>query len=170
MKKHIVIGLMVAALSLTGCASKPVPDDQRELNPPAQALDAANAPEVKTPIKPEPSMGAGTVNNAPIETTDEPVDNGTMIMLPTTEETTVAKNEKVILYAGQLKPDTEYSAKLFYSENGKDDKTIELGKYKVNADGEVKAGIVVPSNLVSGKYVISLDAGEGLFLAPIKVG
>lgn len=169
MKKQITIGLMATALFLTGC-SETIPDDQRVIDSASQGPNAETAPEATGPATPVPSMAAGTVNNAPIETTDTPVDNGTMIILPTTEETTVAKNEKVTLYAGQLKPDTEYSAKIFYSGNGQNDKTIDMGKYKVNADGEVKAAIVVPSNLISGSYVVSLDAGEGLYLAPIKVG
>lgn len=169
MKKHIVIGIMAASLALTGCAAKVVPDDQRKLDNP-KAVSATDAPASTETPTPVPSMGSGLVASEPAEATVAPIDKGKVIYAPAVSDTEVSKNEKITISAGKLKPGTEYTGKLFYSEGGRNNSFIELGKFKVKEDTELNAVIVIPANLASGKYVISLESGEDMYLAPIKVG
>lgn len=165
------MAIMLSALTLSACSHEPTPDDVREISAEEKSgiINAQTMPETKTAPAVQPSMGSGMTGNAPVQT-KEPIDKGTTIMVPTVNEVTVEKNEKVRVYAGQLKEGTTVTAVLFYSSGGQNDKSIELGEETVSATGEVTKEIVIPENLASGNYVISLNIDGSLYTAPIKVG
>lgn len=165
-----ITAIMLSALTLSACSHEPVPDDVRPISQEEakKGINAQTFPETKEAPAVKPSMGAGIVGDAPAKPAD-PIDKGTVISVPTVTETSVVKNEKIKLYAGQLKEGTVVKAVLFYSGNGSNNKTFELGEETVSATGEVTKEVVVPANLASGNYVISLNVDDSLFTAPIKV-
>lgn len=163
-----VMGMAFALSALSACSPEPVPDDVREISEEEKKgiINAQTMPE--KPVEVTPSMGPGLADKAPEKAT-EPIDNGKIIMVPSVAEVSVVPNEKVKLYAGQLTPGQSYPAVIFYSV-GSVEKTIDLGTHKVNPEGELSADVVVPANIVPGKYVISYNVDGSLYTAQIKVG
>lgn len=162
--------IMFSALALSGCSHDPVPDDVRPISQDEvkKGINAQTAPESKPTV--QPSMGAGVVPDATPAKSTAPIEKGTVIMVPSTKEVSVVKNEKVELYAGQLKAGTTVKAVLFYSAEGQNNKTLPLGEETVAESGEVTQQVILPENLASGLYMISLDVNGALYTAPIKVG
>lgn len=172
MNKTLATVAMISLLTLVGCSKEPVPDDQRSISQEEKdnVLNAQLAPSL-TPeeVAPKPSMGPGLNTAAPAPKA-EPTDNGKTIMFPTLEETELAPNENVTLYAGQLTPGKTYAANLLYSGNGKNDRTIPLGEWTVTGTGEISEKVTIPANLAKGSYVLAFDIDGSLYTAPIKVG
>lgn len=165
------MAIMLTALTLSACSHEPVPDDVREITQDDKKgiINAQTMPEETSVPAVQPSMGSGLTGPAPVQT-KEPIDKGTMIIVPTINEVAVEKNEKIKVYAGQLKEGTTVNAVLFYSSGTQNDLTIELGEEVVGPTGEITKEVVIPENLASGNYVISLTVDGSLYTAPIKVG
>lgn len=165
------MAIMLTALTLSACSHEPVPDDVREISAEEKKgiINAQTMPETTEAPTVKPSMGPGLTGPAPVQTKD-PIDKGTIIMVPTVNEVTVEKNEKVKVYAGQLKEGTTVTAELFYSSGLQNDLTIDLGEEVVGPTGEVTKEVTIPENLASGNYVISLTIDGSLYTAPVKVG
>lgn len=170
-KSISAMAIMLTALTLSACSHEPVPDDVREITEEDKKgiVNAQTMPETTEAPKVQPSMGAGLTGPTPVQA-KETIDKGTMIMVPTVEEVTVEKNEKVRLYAGQLEEGKVVTAALYYSDQAGKDTTLKLGEEKVGPTGEVTKEVVIPANIASGKYVFSLEIDGALYTAPIKVG
>lgn len=171
MKSLSIAVVLLSALTLSSCSKAPVQDDVRSISQEDKKgmLNAQTLPETTVAPSVQPSMGAGLVGESPAQPA-EPIDKGTMITVPTVNEVTVEKNEKIKLYTGQLEVGSTITAVLFYSGGGQNDRTIDLGEATVDSNGEVTKEIVIPANLASGNYVISFNVKDALFTAPIKVG
>lgn len=172
LKTISLVAVMVSMLALSACThdDASVPDDVRPISKSEKSniLNAETAPDVTTAPTVAPPMGAGLIETAKTVTAD-PIDKGTRIIVPMLDAVTVEKNEKVQLYAGQLVVGSTMNAVLFYSGNGQNNKEIDLGEVTVDANGEIKKEIIIPANLASGEYVISLNIDDTLFATPIKV-
>lgn len=173
MKKQMLVLAMIAAISLSACSPKQVPDDQRiiteeEKANAVKADDMNLEPLVQESIAPEPAMGEGLIPEAPVEEVPV-VDNGTSIIIPNATEVTVKPHEVISFYISDLEAGSKYEAVIFYSGNGKNDKTIKAGSFTASPTGEISDKITLPANIAPGNYMLSLQDGNLLYSTPIVV-
>lgn len=171
-KKKMLVLAMIAGISLSACSPAQVPDDQRVISEEekSKAVDAADMslPTVAPTAISTPVLGEGLVPDVPVE--EVPIiDNGVSIILPGSVSVTVKPHEVISFYISELEADKKYDAVVFYSGNGRNDKTIKVGSFTANSTGEITDKVTLPANIAPGEYMLALQNDDLLYSTPITV-
>lgn len=169
-KKKMLVLAMIAGISLSACSPAQVPDDQRVITEEekSKAVDAADMSLPTVAPTATPALGEGLVADAPVE--EVPViDNGVSIILPGSVSVTVKPHEVISFYISELEADKKYDAVVFYSGNGRNDKTIKVGSFAANSTGEITDKVTLPANIAPGEYMLALQNDDLLYSTPITV-
>lgn len=168
--KVVLMLAMIAGMSLSACSNDPVPDDQRVISEEEKktAVDAADPNLSPVVVDPNPAMGEGLVEDIPVAEIPV-VDNGVEVILPGATPVEVKPHEVISFYASELTPDAAYQAVIYYSNNGKNDKTIDLGSFAAGSTGQISDKVTLPANIAPGEYMIALEYEDTIYSTPITV-
>lgn len=155
MKINILI--LASLLALTGCSG------QEEIP------NAATAPMVSQPT-PEGALGKMETNVKELKKDIPEVDNGTMVTVPSADVYEVETNEKVLVSAGGLPPNTEADIYIMYNLNGDNSAVLNITSVKVAGNGSVNEFINIPKALQSGTFALVIETNDGLlYNAALKI-
>lgn len=168
--KVVLMLAMVAGMSLSACSNDPVPDDQRVISEEEKktAVNAADPNITPIEIDPSPVMGEGLVEEVAVEEIPV-VDNGVEVILPGATPVEVEPHEVINFYASELAPNATYEAVVYYSNNGKNDKTIDLGSFPTGSATQISDKVTLPANIAPGEYMMALEYEDTIYSTPITV-
>lgn len=164
--KLTIIALATTAL-LTGCS----PDPEPKQGPVAEAADRSNdiTESKRIPPKTDKDLGDGIKATSVPVPSKAPVNKGLELALPGMTSAEVAPNEKVKLNTSGLQAKRDVEAVIFYYSKGDNDAKISLGKSTADDKGTVIMDVVIPADLMPGKYSVGFVSEDGIVNNPIVV-